>query len=303
MPKWLRSNCLNSIIQISSPSRKDATPRQLSGWRASSRQHFDRDCVLAILPADHVITDLPAFQAALRRGFDIAAQGFLVTLGIEPTFPHTGYGYIQRGAPLPTDGDDLLPAYRVERFLEKPDSTAAETFLTEGGYYWNGGIFICRVDTMLAEMKRQLPEISARLERIGEGLRAELAAPELDRLIRSVWPDMPNISIDYGVMEGAASVAVVPLRAGWSDVGSWDALESVLLQDETRNYVAKGEVLTIDSHNNIIYTDKKVVALIGVKDLVVVDAGDRLLIGRKNDMQRVKEIVERLRATGRSELL
>jgi mannose-1-phosphate guanylyltransferase len=252
--------------------------------------------IMAILPADHVIMDSAAFRGALRQAAELAKAGFLVTLGIEPTYAHTGYGYIKRSDPLSlADGK----AYRVERFLEKPKRVVAESFLAEGGYYWNGGIFVSRVDRMLAELQRQAPELWEPLERI----HAALDTPAADEVLAAEWDNMPSISIDYAVLEGARNVAVVPLQAGWNDVGSWDALDTVLEQDEHGNSIAGGEVLLLDSRSNIVYSDKRLVTLIGVSNLVVVDTGDTLLIGDKSNMQRVKEVVDQLRAQGRTELL
>lgn len=255
------------------------------------------DAIMAILPADHVILHADRFRTALRRAADVAQKGFIVTLGIEPTFAHTGYGYIKRSELLLSTGD--LPAYRVERFLEKPKRAAAEQFLSDGGYYWNGGIFVSRVDTMLNELARQAPALHACLMQID----AALDTPEAQATLEAVWPQIPSISIDYAVMEGAQKVAVVPLKAGWNDVGSWDALETVLEQDDLGNSIARGEVLLLDSRHNIVYSDKRLVALVNVSNLVVVDTGDTLLIGDKSNMQRVKEVVDRLRAQGRTELL
>lgn len=260
-------------------------------------QQEDPTGVVAILPADHVILDQKGFRAALHRAAAIARQGYLVTLGIEPTFPHTGYGYIQRGGLI--DEHDNLPAYEVKRFLEKPHHAMAVSFLEQGGYYWNGGIFISRVDRLLAELERQTPDLYARLHTIA----ASLNTPRADEVLSTEWAHMPNISIDYAVMEGAERVAMVPLNAGWNDVGSWDALETVLDQDGQGNSIAKGDVVLLDSRDNIVYSDKRMVALINVSNLVVVDAGDTLLIGDKRNMQRVKDVVEHLRAEGRTELL
>lgn len=261
----------------------------------------DPQAVVAFLPSDHVVLNPEAFCAALTRAEDAAKAGYIVTLGIEPTFPHTGYGYIKRSAAIDGLPTSDLPIYKVEKFLEKPDRTTAESFLAEGGYYWNGGIFVCRVDVMLGEFARQLPDLAAGLARIdtalGEGSEAADAA------LAEIWPTLPNISIDHGIMEHAENVATVPLVAGWNDVGSWDALQAVLQQDDTQNYVAKGKLLTLESQGNIVYTDKQVVALIHVEGLVVVDTGDTLLIGDKEHMQKVKEVVERLRDLGLSELL
>ncbi len=192
-----------------------------------------------------------------------------------------------------------LPLFVVERFLEKPDLATATAFLVAGGYFWNGGIFVFRVDRMLAEMARQLPEMYAGLMAIQASLKTCNSA----QCLAEVWCEMPNISIDYGVMEGAESVAMVPLQAGWNDIGSWDALTTVLAQDEHQNYIARGETLAIGSNGNIVYSDKRLVALIGAHDLVIVDTGDALLVGHKSQMQKVKEVVEHLRKQGNTDLL
>ena len=288
MPEMPRSHI------IMEPSGRNTAPA--IGLACIHLRRENPDAILAILPADHVIMDSEGFKAALRRGGEIAAQGYVVTLGIEPTFAHTGYGYIKSNGLLEA-GD--LPVYTVERFLEKPTRAVAEEFLREGGYYWNGGIFISRVDIMLSELERQTPEIYERLCKIEGGLDT----PEAEAVLAAEWESMPSISIDYAVMEQAEKIAVVPLQAGWNDVGSWDALETVLEQDDAGNSIASGDVLLLDSTNNIVYSDKRIVALINVSNLVVVDTGDTLLIGDKNKMQRVKEVVEELRAQGRSELL
>jgi mannose-1-phosphate guanylyltransferase len=277
------------------PSGRNTAPA--IGLACLHLRRQDPEAVMAILPADHVILNAERFRTTLRRAGEVAQKGFIVTLGIEPTFAHTGYGYIKRGELLSLGGD--LPAYRVERFLEKPKRAAAEQFLADGGYYWNGGIFVSRVDTMLNELARQAPALYAGLERID----AVLGTLEAQEVLEAAWADMPSISIDYAVMEGAQKVAVVPLKAGWNDVGSWDALETVLEQDEQGNSIAHGEVLLLDSRHNIVYSDKRLVALVNVNNLVVVDTGDTLLIGDKNHMQRVKEVVDKLRAQGRTELL
>jgi len=280
---------------IVEPSGRNTAPA--IGLACMHLAQHDPTAVIAILPADHIIPDGAALRAALRRAANVAREGYLVTLGIQPTFPHTGYGYIKRGALI--DDFDGLPAFRVERFLEKPNRSLAETFVAEGGYYWNGGIFISRVDRMLAEFEAQTPEMYAALERIG----AALGGPDVDAVLTAEWETLPSISIDYAIMERAQRVAVVPLNAGWNDVGSWDALETVLNKDDAGNSIAKGDVLLLDSHDNIVYSDKRIVALVNVHNLVVVETEDTLLIGDKGQMQRVKDVVEQLRAEGRTELL
>jgi mannose-1-phosphate guanylyltransferase len=278
------------------PSGRNTAPA--IGLACVHLQRMDPQSVLAVLPADHVILDAAGFRRALVEAGTLAEQGYLVTLGIEPTFAHTGYGYIKRSTALPT-GPEELAAYAVERFLEKPSRAVAEHFLLEGGYYWNGGIFVARVDVWLHELQRQAPEMYAGLQRIG----AALATPEAEAVLAREWAQMPSNSIDYAVLEHAERVAVVPLEAGWNDVGSWDALETILEQDERGNSIAKGDVLLLDSEGNIVYSDKRLVALVNVSNLVVVDTGDTLLIGDKRNMQRVKDVVEQLRRQGRTELL
>lgn len=276
------------------PSGRNTAPA--IGLACVHLHHRDPDAVVAFLPADHVITDTEGFQNALRDAFDAAAAGHIVTLGIPATFPHTGYGYIKRGDALSLKANASL--YTVERFLEKPNRATAEGFLLAGGYYWNGGIFISRADTMLAEIQRQLPTVYSRLQQIKEALDQ----PDAATVLAAAWAEMPNISIDYGVMEGARQVAVTPLDAGWNDVGSWDALTSVIPLDAEENCIAQGETLTIQSRGNIIYSER-LVALIGIEDLAIIDTADALLIGHKAQMQKVKDVVEQLRTQGRTELL
>ncbi len=295
---------------IAEPNGRNTAPAV--GLAAAYLHRRDPDAVVALLHSDHAIPDVDAFQAALSRAATIAQAGYLVTLGIEPDSPHTGYGYIRRDQPIrldaPADDAQELPVYTVAQFLEKPSLEVAQAFLAEGGYYWNGGIFVCRIARLLAEYQTQLPDLYAGLQEIERHLHApsspdSTSGNQGDDVIRRIWPSFPVISIDHGIMEHAQRVAVVPLNAGWNDVGSWDALPAVIARDIARNYVVRGDVLTIDSSENIICSDKQVVAMIGVEDLVVIDTGDSLLIGRRGQMQRVKEIVEMLRASGRTDLL
>lgn len=273
---------------LAEPEGRNTAPAV--AWAALRVQQQDPNAIVAILSADHFMADAAAFREALQRAEAIAAEGYLVTLGIPPTFPHTGYGYIRRGASI---GDGM--GYVVERFIEKPDKQTAEALLAAGDCYWNGGIFVFRVGDMLAEVERQQPQIHAALQEIAQ-------AGSQVAFLRA-WQMMPAISIDYAVMEGAQRVAVTPLDVGWNDVGSWDALESVLAADESGNYTAATYVLAVHASRNSVLADKRVVALIGVEDLVIVEHGDALLVGHKSQMQRVKDVVERLKSDGRQELL
>jgi mannose-1-phosphate guanylyltransferase len=258
----------------------------------------DPEALIAILHADHIFRDEAHYCTILQQAEIAARAGYLTILGAEPDSPHTGYGYIKRSpSALPISGD--WPVFGVERFLEKPDLATAQGFLNEGGYYWNVGNFISRVDLLLGEFERQLPDLYAGLLRIEAALDTEQA----EDLLQAVWPTLPSISIDHGIMEGAAQIAVVPLDAGWNDVGSWDALESVLTPDEQGNYPVQGDSIFIGSHGNIVSGAERIIALVGVDDLVVVDTGDALLIGHKAQMQQVKKLVDELHSRQRQDLL
>jgi len=286
---------------LAEPSGRNTAPA--IGLACIALQRQDPGAVLAILPADHVIPDRASFQAALAQAEQAAQDGFLVTLGITPTLPHTGYGYIKAGKNLDVAGK--LPVFRVDRFLEKPNLATARTFLNDGGYFWNGGIFVFRVDRMLEEMARQLPELYAGLQTIAAAQAAQengADAAEAERVLREVWGGLESISIDYGIMEGAKQVAMVPLEAGWNDVGSWDALDDILPKDAHDNVIARGDVLLLDSQRNIIYGGDRTIALIGLEDMVVVDTPDALLIGHKKQMQKVKQVVESLQEQQRDDL-
>jgi mannose-1-phosphate guanylyltransferase len=284
---------------LGEPAGRNTAPA--IGLAAVYARHRDPNAIIASLHSDHVIPDTGRFQQAIRRAVAAADAGYLATLGIEPTFAHTGYGYIRRNAQLEDIASGEPPVYAVEKFLEKPDLETAERFLAEGVYYWNGGIFVVRAQRLLDDLQRYEPALYAGLAQIDDALHG---SPErAQAVMQAVWPTLPNVSIDHGVMERANRVATVPLDAGWNDVGSWDALDVILAKDGDGNIVAHGDLLALDSRDNIIYSGDQLVALIGVDNLVVVNTGDTLLIGQKQQMQKVKDVVERLRAQGRSDLL
>lgn len=201
---------------LAEPSGRNTGPA--IGLACIHIHHRNPKAIVAFLHSDHVVLDPAAFCAALERAQDAAEAGYIATLGIEPTFPHTGYGYIKRGDKIAGIQDGALPVYKVQQFLEKPDRTTAESFLASGDYYWNGGIFVCRVDVMLGEFARQLPELAAGLARIGAALAHGPDAA--DAALAEVWPTLPNISIDHGIMEHAEAVATVP----WRQVGTMSAV-------------------------------------------------------------------------------
>jgi len=245
----------------------------------------DPEAVTFILPADHVLTDAHTFRNALSAAVQVAHDNYLVTLGIKPTFAETGYGYIKAGEPL-TDVEGMS-VYRVERFLEKPDLETAVRFLAGGNYFWNSGIFIWRGDKILQEFLQHMPQLHAQLEII---VRDGLDAPSFSQN----WRALQNETIDYGVMEQAQRVAVIPLDAGWSDVGSWKALFDLMERDQANNAV-QGEHIGVETENTLIYSNKRLIATIGLENMIVIDTEDALLICPQDRAQDVKKIVDELK--------
>jgi len=250
----------------------------------------DADPVLLVLPADHVITDVPAFQAAVAAGRVAAESGSLVTFGVVPDRAETGYGYIRRGA-------GPGPAFTVAKFVEKPDTATARGYVESGEYYWNSGMFMFRASAYLAELGRYAPVMLATC-------RAALAAAGRDldflRLPAQEFASCPSDSIDYAVMEKTDRAVVVPLAAGWSDVGSWAALADALPRDGEGNVTA-GDVLTEDSSGCYLHSTSRLVAAVGLRDHVVVETKDAVLVAPRDRVQDVKELVAELKARGRYE--
>jgi mannose-1-phosphate guanylyltransferase/mannose-6-phosphate isomerase len=250
------------------------------------------DALLLVLPADHVIRDVPAFQAAIRVAMPAAQSGKLVTFGIVPTTPETGYGYIKQ-----TNAGATAGVFAIEQFIEKPELARAEQFLQQGGYYWNSGMFLFQAGRYLQELQQHAPKIL-------QAARAALTAakPDLDfvRVDAGEFEACPSDSIDYAVMEKTRDAVVVPLAAGWSDVGSWSALHEALPAD-ARGNVSKGDVLAEDSDGCYLYAESRLVSTVGLKDHVVVETKDAVLVAPKNRVQDVKQLVARLKAEGRYE--
>jgi mannose-1-phosphate guanylyltransferase len=259
---------------------------------AAVLQKRDPQAVMAIQTADHHIRNNDLFQFLLRTAFEVAEKDYLVTLGITPTFPSTGYGYIQQGEPL--EGDYKYPVYTVRRFTEKPDQATAQQLLRSGEHSWNSGMFVWRVDAILVEIERQMPELFHAVGKISSAWDT----PERDDILRSQWNELKSQTIDYGIMEKAGKVAVLPAGGlGWSDVGSWDSLFEVLLPDMNGNVAANTQHLPLDTHNTLVYSvnDQRLVVTIGLDDMVVVDAGDVLMICKVDQSQKVRDVVEHLK--------
>jgi mannose-1-phosphate guanylyltransferase / mannose-6-phosphate isomerase len=243
------------------------------------------DAVMAVFPADHFIRDQASLLQALDTGAALALAGSLVTFGIPPSRPETGYGYIKRGAPLDGPGE----AYRVDRFTEKPPRARAREFLAEGGYYWNSGIFVFRRDVVLEACNRYLPDLYRELARLQDkDNRPSLA---------EVYGRIPSISLDHGILEKAGNVVVVPVEMGWNDVGTWEALHEIFPKDE-RNNVLMGRVLDQGSRDSVFYAQSRLVATIGLDRAIVVDTPDATLICHRDRAQEVKDLVAELHRQG-----
>ena len=256
---------------------------------------IDPDAVMLVLPADHVIEQPDAFAAAVRRAALMVEEGALATFGIVPTGPETGYGYIHRGVAV--DGSD--GCYQVDRFVEKPDRATAVELLRDGGYYWNSGMFLFRAERFLAELVRFTPAIAAAAE-----AAVRLGYRDLDfcRLHEDSFNACPSDSIDYAVMERTERAVVVPADIGWSDVGSWSALWEVQPHDAAGNS-ARGDVYLDNVANSLVRAESRIVAVIGVQDIVVVETPDAVLVVHKDQVQRVKQVVEHLKSKARTEHL
>ncbi len=252
--------------------------------------------VMICLPADHVITQEEKFRLVLQAASKVAEGGYLVTLGIQPRGPETGYGYIQTDEYLESiSGHEV---YKVKRFTEKPARGTAEAFLRSGDYFWNSGIFVWRVDTILGEIERLMPKLYAQLLEIKEAL----GGAEESQVLESVWESVEPETIDYGIMEKAVKVAVLPTSFGWSDVGSWASLIELLPADGEGNVVL-GDHVGLDTKGTLVVSPERLVATIGVEDLVIVDTEDAILVCSRNRTEDVKALVAELQRKRGEEFL
>lgn len=281
---------------LSEPVGRNTAP--CVGLAAALLQKIHGDTLFGVFAADHVITNLDAWARCLNAAYRAAEGGAIVTLGIPPTRPETGYGYIRFQEQA---GAGALEARTVERFVEKPNAELAQTYLDADNYLWNAGVFITRTSTMLREIERQLPELKRGLDSLVEAW----GTPGWDEALERLYPELPAISIDYGVMEGAESVVVVPADCGWSDAGHWGALHETLPVDSEQN-LAVGRVMHLDSTSTVAVQTgdpKKLIVTLGLDDIVVVDTPDALLVCNRSHVQRVREIVDRLKKEGADDLL
>ncbi|WP_026289927.1 mannose-1-phosphate guanylyltransferase/mannose-6-phosphate isomerase [Thioalkalivibrio sulfidiphilus] len=258
----------------------------------------DPDSLLLVMPADHVIPNVAAFHAALSAGLELASMGRLVTFGVVPQSAHTGYGYIRADRAAASESATLQgPGFPVLKFVEKPDLATAESYLAAGDYFWNSGMFLFKAATYLEELEQHAPDI---LKACREALEGQQRDRDFVRLDAEAFTACRSDSVDYAVMERTDKAMVVPLDAGWSDVGSWDSLWEVGDQDAEGN-VLTGDVLTEGVRNTYIHAQQRLVAAVGLQDLVIVETGDAVLVMDKYRTQDVKQIVARLRQAGRAE--
>lgn len=256
------------------------------------RREYGEDALILLLPADHHIRDAAGFRGAVATGAGLAENGHIITFGIQPERPETGYGYIRRGEAL--DG-----GYRVRAFTEKPDLERAKGFLADGGYYWNAGIFLFGAGHLAAEMSQHCPDVLTASRAAVEAATGDSSTLRLDA---AAFSACPSISFDYAVMERTENAAVVPADIGWSDVGAWGALWDIAERDEAGN-VTRGDVDLVDTRGSYVLSTGRKVGVVGVDDLVVVETADAVLVTRREASQSVKSIVEALQAEGRADLL
>lgn len=255
----------------------------------------DPDAVMAILTSDHIIGNEDGFRQLLQSAFEVAQEGYLVTLGITPTFPATGYGYIQRGGKLGSYRG--LDVYWAIQFREKPDHKKAREMVADGDHAWNSGMFVWRTDCIIEELKTQMPALYTSLIEIEKSLKT----PQERDVIRKEWSQLEPETIDYGVMEGADRVALIPAEGlRWSDVGSWDSLFEVIPGDKDGNIVIGGQHIGLDTRESLVYVtqEHRLIVTLGIENLVVVDTGDVLLVCSKEQAQEVRKVVNQLKKQG-----
>lgn len=266
------------------------------GLGAIHLRRRDPQAVMVVLTADHFIRDVERFRQALTAAAQVAEKGHLVTLGITPSFPSTAFGYIQQGEQLyEVDG---FAVFRALRFTEKPSPETAFQMVESGLYTWNSGMFLWRVDRIMDEFARQMPDLYDVLMQID----AVLGTPAYEPTLRRLWPELTPQSIDYGVMEGARDVVVIPVDIGWSDVGNWSSMREILPADVDGNVVV-GEHVGLETRNSIVFGGRRLIATIGLQDIIIVDTDDALLICPVEREQDVREMVRQLRETGRKDIL
>jgi mannose-1-phosphate guanylyltransferase / mannose-6-phosphate isomerase len=309
------------VMISTNPAQAESIRVQLSEWKDALRNNFvlepegrntapaialvalelvrrDPDAIMVVVPADHIVKGQRDFDAAVSLASNLAAEGLLVTFGVQPIRPETGYGYIKPNRKTVLAKQGKLKGHPVARFIEKPNAVKAAQYLKAGDYYWNSGMFVWRAATILDEIRHHQSALFRGIEKIGRLIEQNASRSMIDEEYRA----LPSVSIDTGVMEKSTKSAVVPVAFRWSDVGSWGSLDEVASKDKAGN-VLVGRVVDIDSRRSIFYCDRRVVATIGLTDMVVVDTPDATLICPKSRAQDVKKMVELLKHQGAPEHL
>jgi mannose-1-phosphate guanylyltransferase/mannose-6-phosphate isomerase len=287
---WQAREVMKDFCTVVEPEGKNTAPAiALMAFKLMKK---DKDALLLVLPSDHYIRDIPPFEDAVAKAAVLAAQGRIVTFGIIPSRPETGFGYIKAGRTLGGG------AYNVSRFVEKPDLKTARSYLRQGGFYWNSGMFLFRAKDMIEELKRHMPATFKAFDSVKRSLNGKTE----EKALRAAYAAVDEESIDYGIMEKAKRVAVVKADFHWSDIGSWSALEEVVDPDRDGN-VREGNVVSLECRDSIFYTDNRLLGAVGIKGMVVVNTPDATLIIPKDRVQEVKDLVTELKLKGREEHL
>ena len=270
------------------------------GYAAAFLKQKNPDAIMAVLTADHFISNIDQFISLLKSGYFAARSGYLVTLGIQPTYPATGFGYIQRGNTIGEFGD--TSAFLVKKFKEKPDTDQATQFIFQGDHDWNSGMFIWRVEEILNEFERQMPDLFLILQ----NLQTAIIDNKLNSVLNDEWGKITPNTIDYGIMEHAKNVAVLPAAGlGWNDVGSWESLFDVKKTDKNGNIIIGAEHLGFETHESLVYSQskEKLIVTIGMKDTIIIDTGNAILICARDKAQEVKSVVKYLNDRGLEQYL
>jgi len=288
--EWQLKDALGAVNCIVEPEGKNTAPAvALAAFKLYKKS---KEASMLVLPSDHYIGDPDAFISAVQEAIHIAGTGKIVTFGIKPSRPETGYGYIKAGRKIKGN------AFLVERFVEKPNRETAKEFLKEGSYYWNAGIFLFRVKDIIGEFKTYMPDIYNAFSRASKSFGTDREEEAIAEAYKSIQEE----SIDYGVMEKSKKMAVVCADFKWSDIGSWSALDEVLERTPESN-VVYGNIVELDCHNSILFGGERLIAAIGLDGIVVVDTKDATLIVPKDKVQQVKDLVARLKSLGKDEYL
>lgn len=281
---------LNSIdsnnLVIAEPLGKNTAPAIACTLEYFMQKNNNDDDIVLIVPSDHLINNTAAFAETVRKGEKLAQAGYIVTFGIKPTYPETGYGYIKTAQSFET-------GFEVEKFVEKPDLLTAQEYLNSGKFYWNAGIFMAKISTLLDEFAKYEPEIFATLKK--------LDFSNSTKIDYSIYESMPSISIDYAIMEKSDKIALIELESDWNDLGSWQSLYEIKPKDENGN-VLTGKVVVNDVKNSFIYSQKELVAVSGLEDVVIVETEDAIMACKMSDSQSVKKLYEKLKESNTTKL-